>query len=219
VLNGLGAQEKSSSYLDTGVSLWVRRGRSTIPWHPKRELRFFAIRIAEYFQFRPEWYRRDKISALVLEYYFLLRSVLRTKPLLRRCLRRCRHCRIFFLTDPRNAGRKDLGCAFGCKEAHRKQQSTQRSVEYYRGDAGQIKKAIQNGKRKAAGASAKAEPDHAPWKAPLGEHVRLVASLIEGRRVSREEILEMLARVLRQHRMVRQRRIDQVVVCLNENPP
>ena len=44
---------------------------------------------------------------MVLEYYALLRSVLCAKPHLRRCLKRCRHCRIFFFTDPRNAGRKD----------------------------------------------------------------------------------------------------------------
>ena len=31
------------------------------------------------------------------------------------------------------------------------------------------------------------------------EYVRMVVSLIEGRRVSRREVLEMLERVLRQH--------------------
>jgi hypothetical protein len=51
------------------------------------------------------------------------------------------------------------------------------------------------------------------------EHVRMVVSLIEGRRVSREEVLEMLARVVRQHSMVRMRRIDHAVGWLNENPP
>jgi hypothetical protein len=51
------------------------------------------------------------------------------------------------------------------------------------------------------------------------EHVRMAVSLIEGRRVSVEEILEMLARVLRQHSMCRRRKIDQTVAWLNENPP
>jgi hypothetical protein len=51
------------------------------------------------------------------------------------------------------------------------------------------------------------------------EYVRRVVSLMEGRRVNLEEVLEMLARVLRQHRMVRRRRIDHVVGWLNENPP
>ena len=35
---------------------------------------------------------------------------------------------IFFLTDARNAGRQDLGCPFGCRQAHRRRQSTRRSV-------------------------------------------------------------------------------------------
>ena len=159
------------------------------------------------------------MAALVLEYYLLLRSVLRTKPLQRRCLTRCRHCRIFFITHPRNAGRKDLGCPFGCKEALRKRASTQRSVDYYRGDAGKLKKRIQNGKRKARVKSAQSEPDSTSWNASMVEHVRMVSSLIEGRRVSRQEVLEMLARVLRQHSMGRRKRIDHTIAWLHENPP
>jgi hypothetical protein len=37
--------------------------------------------------------------------------------------------------------------------------------------------------------------------------------------VCRQEILAMLWRVLRQHRMARRRRIDQAVDWLNANPP
>jgi hypothetical protein len=51
------------------------------------------------------------------------------------------------------------------------------------------------------------------------EHVQMVCSLIEGRRVSRREILEMLERVLRQHSMCRRTKIDQTVAWLNEHPP
>lgn len=156
---------------------------------------------------------------MVLEYYVLLRSVLKARPHLRSCLSRCRHCRIFFLTHPRNAGRKDLGCPFGCKEAHRKGQSTRRSVDYYRGKDGKSKKRIQNGKRKATGAMAKAQQSQVPWEAPMVEHVRMVASLIEGRRISLADILEMLAKVLRQQGMVRRKKIDQAVAWLHENPP
>src|SRR5262249_19646265 len=89
----------------------------------------------------------QRVAAVVLQYYLLLRSVLRTKPRLRQCLVRCRHCRIFFLTHPCNAGRKDLGCPFGCRRAHRKQQSTLRSVAYYRDPIGKEKKRALNGKR------------------------------------------------------------------------
>jgi hypothetical protein len=168
---------------------------------------------------------------LVLEYYALLRSVLGTKPHLRRCLKRCRHCRIFFLTDPRNAGRKDmrevgrndLGCPFGCREAHRKEQSTRRSVQFYQEHPD--RKQRQNSQRRKAGRQEKEEPAPSRKAVPgplpelLVEHVRVVVSLIEGRRVSREQILEMLAKVLRQQGMARRRKIDQAVAWLNENPP
>ncbi len=78
----------------------------------------------------------------------LLRSILRTKPLPRRCLVRCRHCGIFFLTTPCNGGRKDLGCPFGCRVAHRRRESTIRSVAYYRDPKGKRKKSSLNQKRR-----------------------------------------------------------------------
>jgi DNA-binding FadR family transcriptional regulator len=51
------------------------------------------------------------------------------------------------------------------------------------------------------------------------EHVRMVSRLIEGRRVSRREVREMLERVVRQHTIVRRRKIDQAVAWIKENPP
>jgi hypothetical protein len=93
-------------------------------------------------------------------------------------------------------------------------------VEYYRGEEGQVKKAIQNGKRQAAVKVVESKPETAArWDGPMVEHVRRVVSLIEGRRVGTGEILEMLARGLRQHRMVRRRRIDHRIDWLNKNPP
>jgi hypothetical protein len=187
------------------------------------------IKIQEHFQFGPGWYRRGESRGLVLQYYFALRSVLRAKPCLRRCLTRCRHCRIFFLTHPCNAGRKDLGCPFGCKEAHRKRSSVKRSVEYYRTPEGKFKKKMQNGKRSRAETKAvfnsceqagKNLVLHEPTNdAPMVRYLRMVISLIENRRVSAAEILEMLARVLRQHRMARRRRIDYVLQYLNQRAP
>lgn len=160
----------------------------------------------------------------------LLRSVLRAKPHLRRCRSRCRHCRIFFITDPRNAGRKDLGCPFGCREAHRKRESTRRSVEYYQDAEGKKRKAIQNNRRRCwvdrpVASTAEVESvrdcDEGPgtWGKPVVEHVRAVSSLIEGRQVSRDEILEMLGKVLRQHSMARRKRLDHIVWQLNQQPP
>jgi hypothetical protein len=158
----------------------------------------------------------------VKQYYVVLRSVLRSRPDLRRCLRRCRHCRIFFLTDPRNVGRSDLRCPFGCRGVHRKQRSTERSVAYYATAEGKAKKKMQNGKRAQGGVGADANP---PVLGDLEYHpgivgyIAMVASLIEGRRVREEEILQMLVRAMRQHSMARRRRMDYVVAQLHKHGP
>ena len=165
--------------------------------------------------------------ALVLAYYVLLRSVLRSQPELRRCLTRCRHCRIFFLTDPRNVERCDLGCPFGCQEAHHKRQSNIRSKAYYQTQEGKDKKRDLNAKRRKGirpkpsqpSPEGKAAPEPSPWPQLMVDYLCMVVGLIEGRQVSVAEILEMLSRAVRQHRMGRRRRIDQTVVSLHEHPP
>jgi len=189
-----------------------------------------AIKIQEYFQFGPGWYREGEVCALVLQYYFVLRSVLRAKPCLRHYLTRCRHCRIFFLTHPCNAGRCDLGCPFGCREANRKRRSIQRSTEYYDTAEGKIKKKLQNGKR----SQGEAKPnscsqleetrqslvlDGCRFDTRMVRYVGMVTSLIEGRWVSMDEILRMLARAVRQHSMARGRRIDYVLRYLKKDSP
>lgn len=160
--------------------------------------------------------------ALVHTYYVVLRSAVRAQPELRRCLTRCWHCGIFFFTHPSNRGREHLRCPFGCREAHRKRQSNQRSAEYYRDGKGKEKKRAQNAKRRKTPAPAPVEPPAQatrPWPPPIVHYVRLVTSLIEGRPVSLAEVWEMLTRTLRQHRLDRMRRIDQTVAWLNEQPP
>jgi hypothetical protein len=47
----------------------------------------------------------------------------------------------------------------------------------------------------------------------------VLVGLIERRRVERREVIEMLERTWRQHRMVRTRRLDQGVAWFNERPP
>ena len=117
-----------------------------------------------------------------------------------------------------------MRCPFGCRKAHRKQQSTRRSVGYYRTQEGKLKKGIQNGHRHR---QEKREPERTSlpgsgkgeWDAGIVAHVRMVTSLIEARRVSRDEILKMLARALRQHSLGRVRRIDYIVRQLNKASP
>lgn len=198
------------------------------PYH-KRGAGFLVIKIQEHFQFIPHWYRQGEVRAFVGQYYVVLRTVLRTRTELRRCVARCRHCRIFFLTHPRNAGRRDLGCPFGCKEAHRKRRSIQRSVEYYSTEEGKTKKKIQNGKRGPG--EGRADPNHEPVRGRQLErdgilldvvmvgYVRMVTSLIEGWRVSEDETVEMLVRAMRQHSIARRRRMDYVLAYLKKNAP
>lgn len=152
----------------------------------------------------------------MLSYYVVLRSVLRLKPWLRKCRARCRHCGIFFLTDVRNAGRNDLGCPFGCRAHHRQRQSTRRSVAYYREPEGKLKKRDLNARRRkrpAPPSPAKSPPP--PWPQRILDYVCVVVGLIEGRKVRLWEVVAMLERTQRQHRMVRTRRIDQSVAWLN----
>lgn len=107
----------------------------------------------------PCWYRGAAARDDALSYYYVLRSVLRDHSELRgRCLTRCCHCGIFFLTHPRNAGREDLRCPFGCREAHRRQRSTERSMAYYRTPEGRLKKKVQNDKRSDSGGSHTSSP-------------------------------------------------------------
>jgi hypothetical protein len=103
-------------------------------------------------------------------------------------------------------------------------------VEYYRTEEGKLKKKIQNGKRRKAEAkaglgdgtwrdNADLAPDEPRVDAGMVRYLRMVTSLIEGRQVSLVEILEMLARAVRQHSMVRRRRIDYVLQYLHQRAP
>jgi hypothetical protein len=159
------------------------------------------------------------VVALVGQYYLLLRSVLRTKPMLRRCLVRCAYCRIYFLTHPCNAGRKDLGCPFGCRRAHRKQQSTERSVAYYRDPIGKKKKRALNGKRAKPKSQGDRPAGSGQWSRPMLDYVRMLISLIEARAVSLTEIVQMLHRVLRQHSLGHRGKIHHAPSWLQEHPP
>ena len=126
---------------------------------------------------------------------------------MRKCLKRCRHCRIFFLTHPRNAVRNDLRCPFGCRQAHLKESAKARSDEYYRSREGKIKKKELNARRTQGDTSQKLpkESKTLPPKAletPLDSqiiiHIQTVTSLIEERVVPLNDILCMINRILRQ---------------------
>jgi protein-disulfide isomerase-like protein with CxxC motif len=73
----------------------------------------------------------------------------------------------------------------------------QRVAAYYGDEQGKVKKQIQNGKRAAAKAAPAAEEQSGAEASPseaMVKHVQRVVSAIEGRRVSREEVVAMLLR-------------------------
>jgi hypothetical protein len=199
-----------------------------------------AIQIAAHFRFVEDWYRAAPVVGLVRAYYAVLRSVLRTQPELRRCRTRCRHCGIFFLSHPRNAGRRDLGCPFGCRAAHRRRRDNQRTAAYYREEGAREKKQALNAKRRKTPAGQATPPPSAPrpssspppppppppadglpsaWPRAMLPYLQMVTSLIERRPVSLTEVVAMLRRALRQHRIARTRRIEQTIGWLHEEPP
>ncbi len=93
-------------------------------------------------------------------------------------------------------------------------------MEYYRTEEGKLKKKIQNGKRRKADLVERTlAPDESGFDAGMVSYLQMMTSLIEGRLVSRMEILAMLARAVRQHSMVGRRRIDYVLQYLNERAP
>ena len=163
----------------------------------------------------------------MLQYYVILRSVLKDKPHLRRCQKRCRHCGIFFLTYPCNAGRNDLRCPFGCRDAHRKKCSNQRSAAYYQDEQGRKIKSALNQRRGAGNKQEQKciqdtsilDEEYSEWKPQLVEHIRVVTSMIEGRCVSLDEIVAMLTKKMRQPSLDWRRKIDYIVWRLNNNPP
>jgi hypothetical protein len=63
-----------------------------------------------------------------------------------------------------------------------------------------------------------AEPQDVEPDPRMVDYVRRVTSLIEGRRVSRAEVIEMLERTRRQHSLARERRTEYVLRRLEEEP-
>ena len=204
--------------------------------------------------------------------------MLRDRPDLQHCVVQCCHCGIRFFTHPRNAGRWNLRCPFGCRQHHRRRRANARSREYYRTHSGKRKKKRLNGKRSRfsnvsprnistptlptpLGQSLLNEPSDTPsvnslnaqtvsksvlgavseLAAPLENmglsleglllnertlvnsrilpYVRMISSVIEGRSVSRDELIGALRKRMRQHRIGRWPRREYVLSYLNQHPP
>jgi hypothetical protein len=99
------------------------------------------------FSFRADWHQDDRAKPLVRQYQTVLDSVVQSHPELQGCIVYCAHCGIRFLTHPRNAGRRDLRCPFGCRWHHRRQCSNGRSTAFYQRAGGKRKKKLLNARR------------------------------------------------------------------------
>lgn len=158
----------------------------------KRRAGAFIAQLASSFDFSPRWYRSGAAREKAAAYYLYLRTALRERPEIRTQLVRCRICRIFFVTDPRNAGRLDLRCPFGCQECDIRRRSSERSIAYYRTDEGKGKKATQN--RLRISPLALARPASVVVLPRLISYLAMLMTLIEGRSISGAAV----ERVLRQ---------------------
>ena len=177
--------------------------------------------------------------------------MLQSHPELQGCVAYCADCGIRFLTHPRNAGRRNLRCPFGCREHHRRRRSCQRSTAYYQTATGKAKKKRLNGRRHRSHVSPAVtpqgdlDPRETPPQAAAGDpspvtverrqeetvldesslvsspmlpHVRMVVSLIEGVRFTCHEVLDLLRRALRQHRIGALPRSDYLRGFLHPHP-
>ena len=72
---------------------------------------------------------------------------MRSRAELEECAVACCHCGIRFLTNPRNKGRADLRCPFGCRRHHRRQLANARSRKYSRTPRGARNKKRHNNRR------------------------------------------------------------------------
>jgi len=194
---------------------------------------------------------------------------------------RCGHCGIRFFTHPRNSGRLDLRCEFGCRQHHRRQQANARSRKYYQRPEGRRNKKLLNGKRsrsvsdvkstsadevdatpsstgqpalKALSGATKASscscadstsafpPQGVPKRAapsagatlswegvllderalvnsPALPYALMVASVLERRTISRDELIAALRASMRQRSIGGQPRREYVLRYLNQHPP
>jgi hypothetical protein len=132
-----------------GVEI-VGRGCAKQNQHLNREPGVFVVAAGEFFAFRPDWHQDDRALPIVRQYQTTLDAILPNQPGLASCAVFCRHCGIRFLTHPRNAHRRDLGCPFGCREHQRRRQANARSKRHYATESGRRNKKRLNGKRSAA---------------------------------------------------------------------
>jgi hypothetical protein len=103
--------------------------------------------VEKVFSIPADWHQDDRAKPLVRQYQIALDAVVTSHPHLQRCVTHCVACGIRFFTHPRNAGRQDLRCPFGCRQQHRRQRGNERSTAYYHTPSGRWLKKRLNARR------------------------------------------------------------------------
>lgn len=100
-----------------------------------------------------------------------------------------------------------MWCPFGCRAERRRRQTNERSRDHYRTEFGREQKTARNYERHRGPAQpvAATPPPGPQTPEDLGldmiAHVQVVTSIIERRRVSRDETIRLIRWVLRQRHM------------------
>ena len=173
---------------------------------------------------------------------------MQSHPELQGCVVCCVYCGIRFLTHPRNAGRRDLRCPFGCRRQHRRECANRRSGAYYRSPQGNRAKKRRNLRRSCRQAPATAPPPALAQQPPTDEphaaeapaqlrletvvldesalarssllpYVRMLMRLLDGVKLTCREVLAVLRESLRQRSIGVRRRIDYILGFLHQHPP
>ena len=159
----------------------------------------------------PDWHREESVKELTNRYYRVLHDVVRDRPSVKRRITRCVDCGIDFITDPRNKGRSDLRCPFGCRDAHRRRCSNERSTAYYQTERGKFKKRVLNQRRcrgngvtsvgpaRAEEARVSVQEGDGELSVPFLVYLQSVARVVEGRAISLAVIRMAVRKILRQH--------------------
>ncbi|MBN1227564.1 MAG: hypothetical protein JXA79_11280 [Deltaproteobacteria bacterium] len=112
-----------------------------------------------------------------------------------------------------------MRCPFGCRQAHRKESSIKRSVEYYRSKEGKVKKKALNELRGNSISQSNEDSNSTVVHDEVTLHyIQTLTGLIEGRWLSMEEVLAMLKNILRQHSMVKGKKFVYAFQCSRGGP-
>jgi hypothetical protein len=117
-----------------------------------------------------------------------------------------------------------LGCPFGCRQAHRREGEIKRSREYYQSEAGKIKKSYLNARRRQSQSAEHSVKNETPRldcgvDQTLVFHIQKVTSLIEGRSIGLQDIINLINKLLRQLSFEKRKKIGYAARYHKNRPP